>query len=124
MVERLRTCLAGTGHKLLKFEKAGPQEIQDLIPNKDPDVGHKEVESCYASSGANTVGLVYGQMLINPENIDLVPKTVACLKKHQLVGPGFSKSDYQRGLPRFPDDKRNKQVQRCNDDPLNLAKGE
>ena len=124
MVERLRTCLAGNGFELQKYTKTGAQEIKDLEESRHPDDGNEAVESCQWSSGANTVGLIYGQMVVNPQNIDLVPKIVACLKKHHLVAPGFSKSDYQRGIPRFPDDKRNAQVQQCNDDPLNLAKGE
>ena len=124
MIERLRRCLASSGHRLVSFDKAGPQEIEEVNPNKDPDVSHKAVESCEASSGANTVGLIYGAMLTNPQNVDLVPKIVTCLKKHHLVGPSYSKSDYQHGLPHFPDDKRTTQVQQCNDDPLNLSKGE
>ena len=124
MIERLRTCLASNGFELQKYTKAGAEEIKILDDSRDPDESHEAVEACHWSSGANTVGLIYGQMLINPQNIDLVPKIIACLKKHHLVGAGFSKGDYYRGIPRFPDDKRNGQVQQCNDDPLNLAKGE
>lgn len=123
MIERLRTCLAGSGHRLVSFDKTGRQEIEDVNPNKDPDVGHKEITSCQASSGENTVGLIYSAMLTNPQNIDLVPKVIACLKKHHLVGPSYSKNDYQHELPHFSDHKKDAQVTQCNDDPLNLTRG-
>ena len=124
MIERLRTCLASNGFTLEKYTKTGAQEIKILDDSRDPDVSNEAVESCQWSSGANTVGLIYGQMLINPQNVDLVPKIIACLKKLHLVGPGYSKNDYQRELPHFPDDKRDAQVTQCNADPLNLATGE
>lgn len=123
MIERLRTCLASNGHKLDSFKKTGAHEITAANPDEDGEVGRKQIESCEKYAGVNTVGLIYSAMATDPENTDIVPKIVACLKKHHLVGPGYSKSDYQRGLPTFPDDKRNTQVIQCNDDPLNLTKG-
>ena len=124
MIERFRTCLSGNGHKLDSFKKTGAHEISALNPNEDAEVGRKEIESRDKYAGVYTVGLIYSATLLNPQNVDLVPKIVACFKKHHLVGPGYSRSDYQRGLPHFPDDKRDAQVTQCNDDPLNLAKGE
>ena len=121
MIERLRTCLAGIGMKLVKYTKGGGQEIEILDKSQDPDASNEALESCETSSGSNTVGLIYELTLRNPQNIDLVPKIVACFKKHHLVGPGY---DYKRGLPHVPDDKRESQVQQCNDDPLSLAKGQ
>ena len=124
MIERLRTCLASNGFTLEKYTKTGAQENTILDDSRDPDAGHEAIESCQWSSGANTVGLIYEQMLVNPQNVDLVPKIIACLKKLHLVGPSYSKNDYQRELPHFPDDKRDAQVTQCNADPLNLATGE
>lgn len=122
MVERLRTCVSGFGHTLVSYGKAGGSTF-DLNPNQESGAANDEISTCEKSAGENTVGLVYSLVLRNPQNIDLVPKTIACLKKHQLVGPGYSRSDYERGLPNFPDEKRNAQVLQCNDDPLNRIKG-
>ena len=122
MVERLRTCVRGYGHTLVSYGKAGGSTF-DLNPNKKSDAANDEVSECEKSAGENTVGLIYSLVLRNPQNIDLVPKTIACFKKHQLVGPGYSRSDYERGLPNFPDEKRNAQVLQCNDDPLNRIEG-
>ena len=124
MIERFRTCLSSNGHELDSFKKSGAHEISAHNPNEDAEVGRKQIESCDKYAGLYTVGLIYSATLLNPENIDLIPKIVACFKKHHLVGPGYSKSDYQRGLPHFPDDKRVAEVTQCNVDPLNLAKGE
>lgn len=123
MIERFRACLSSTGHRLDSFKKTGAREITALNPDEDAETGRKQIESCEKHAGVNTVGLIYSAMATDPENTDLVPKIVACLKKHGLVGPGYSRSDYQRGLPTFPDAKRNDRVTQCNDDPLNLTKG-
>lgn len=123
MIERFRSCLSRTGHRLDSFKKTGAREITAANPDEDGAVGRKQIESCEKYAGVNTVGLIYSAMATDPENTDLVPKIVACLKKHGLVGPGYSRSDYQRGLPTFPDAKRNDRVTQCNDDPLNLTKG-
>ncbi len=118
MVERLRKCVSGFGHVLVSYGKAGGSTF-DLNPAQETDAANNEVSECEKSSGENTVGLVYSLVLRNPENIDLIPKIIACLKEHHLVGPHYSRSDYERGLPDFPDENRNIRVLRCNDDPLN-----
>ena len=123
MIERLRTCVRGFGHDLVSYGKAGGSTF-DLNPNRESGAANDEVSACEKSAGTNTVGLIYSIVLRNPHNIDLVPRTIACLKAHHLVSPGYSRSDYERGLPNFPDEKRNAQVLQCNDDPLNRIKGE
>ena len=123
MIERFRTCLSSNGHTLDSFKKTGAHEITALNPNEDAEAGRKQIESCEKYAGVYTVGLIYSAVVTDPNNIDLVPKIIDCLKKHNLVGPGYSKSDYEHGLPTFPDHKRDAQVTQCNDDPLNRTKG-
>ncbi|WP_431245419.1 hypothetical protein [Leifsonia xyli] len=123
MIERFRTCLASNGHRLDWYKKTGSHEITALDKDEDSDVGRKQIESCDKFAGVNTVGLIYSAMLTNPHNVDVVPKIVACFKKHHLVSPSYSTSDYQEGLPTFSDRKKNAQVQQCNEDPLNITKG-
>lgn len=124
MIERLRTCLASNGHRLDSFKKTGAHEITALNPDEEGPTGRKQIESCETYAGVNTVGLIYSAMLTDPQNIDLVPKIIACFKEHRLVDSGYGKSDYERALPSFSDEKKNAQVSQCNADPLNLTKGQ
>lgn len=123
MIERFRKCLADNGHRLDSFTKTGAHDITALNPNENSDAGMKQVHACDTYAGVNTVGLIYSAMLTDPENIDLVPKIIGCFKAHHLVDSGYTRSEYEHGLPTFSDDKKNAQVTQCNDDPLNLAKG-